>query len=55
MFKVPAAFMLVMAPHTYAFIASGKNYDIAYPRTTVDTCSKDTTFDKRVSRIVAAG
>lgn len=41
--------MLVLAPHTYALFASGKNYDIAYPRTAADNCSKDTTFDKRAA------
>lgn len=41
--------MLVLAPHTYALVASGKNYDIAYPRNSAENCKKDTTFDKSVS------
>ncbi|KAG6364536.1 hypothetical protein INS49_006137 [Diaporthe citri] len=46
-YSVPAAFTLVMVPHAYAMFASGKNFDVANPRSTVDTCNKDTTMDKR--------
>ncbi|KAI7786531.1 hypothetical protein LA080_003260 [Diaporthe eres] len=48
--KVPAAFMLVMVPHSYAMFASGKNFDVANPRSTVDTCNKDTTMEKRTAQ-----
>lgn len=48
MFKVPAAFTLVLLPHTYSLFASGKNFDLANPRATADACIKDTTMDKRV-------
>ncbi|KAG8165824.1 hypothetical protein KVR01_004376 [Diaporthe batatas] len=48
-YSVPAAFMLVLAPHSYAMVASGKNYDIAQPRTAAENCKNDTTFDKRAA------
>ncbi|KAL2287523.1 hypothetical protein FJTKL_04962 [Diaporthe vaccinii] len=49
-YSVPAAFMLVMVPHSYAMFASGKNFDVANPRSTVDTCNKDTTMEKRTAQ-----
>ncbi|KAL1862460.1 hypothetical protein Daus18300_008557 [Diaporthe australafricana] len=48
--RVPAAFALALVPHTYAIIASGKNFDVANPRKTVDTCNKDTTLDKKTAQ-----
>ncbi|KAL2287524.1 hypothetical protein FJTKL_04962 [Diaporthe vaccinii] len=42
--------MLVMVPHSYAMFASGKNFDVANPRSTVDTCNKDTTMEKRTAQ-----
>lgn len=55
MLQVPAALTLVLAPHTYVLIASGKNFDVAYPRKTADTCTNDTNFDKRVSKNIGSG
>lgn len=45
--------MLVMVPHTYTMFASGKNFDVANPRATVDTNKNDTTMDKRVGQVLA--
>ncbi|KAK0722572.1 hypothetical protein B0T26DRAFT_851506 [Lasiosphaeria miniovina] len=57
-YSVPAAFVLVMIPHTYANFSAGKNYDLANPRKTEEYCAKDTTMDKvtlrRISRARAA-
>jgi hypothetical protein len=39
-----------MAPHMYASILAGKNYDLANPRSVVENCAKDTTIDKPVRR-----
>lgn len=44
--------MLVMVPHSYAMFASGKNFDVANPRLTVDTNKNDTTMDKRVRHML---
>ncbi|GAB1320405.1 hypothetical protein MFIFM68171_10615 [Madurella fahalii] len=57
-YTVPGAFLMVLVPHTYAFVLAGKNYDINNPRNTEQNCAKDTTMDKitfrRLSRAKAA-
>jgi len=38
-----------MVPHTYASIAAGKSYDLAYPRKIESTVTADEKCDKVVS------
>ncbi len=48
-YQVPAAFVLLFAPHMYAVQLAGKNHDLTIRGKTVQNVTKDESIPKKVS------